>query len=279
MKLSPRSEAGNLARPQGAGNVEPPIELQSRHKKDGGQAERITAIVFDKDGTLFDFQATWGAWCADMIEDESGGDPVLAGQLAEALGYDTASQRFRADSVIASPTAVLAGRLLPLLPTASMAEIVARMDRRAATASQVEAAPLRALLSDLAARGLRLGVATNDVEASARAHLRASNVEDMFDFIACLDSGWGAKPEPGQLQAFARAIGAEPGTCAMVGDSLHDLQAARAAGMKAVAVLTGLTARETLEPAADVVLASVAELPDWVAEASPGYGPAAFRTA
>ena len=52
--------------------------------------------------------------------------------------------------------------------------------------------------------------------------------------------------------------------CAMVGDSLHDLQAARAAGMRAVAVLTGLTGRAELAPEADVVLDTIAELPDWV---------------
>jgi phosphoglycolate phosphatase len=51
----------------------------------------------------------------------------------------------------------------------------------------------------------------------------------------------------------------------MVGDSLHDLAAARTAGMAGVGVLTGIAGRETLEAAADVVLGSVAELPDWIA--------------
>jgi phosphoglycolate phosphatase len=54
----------------------------------------------------------------------------------------------------------------------------------------------------------------------------------------------------------------------MVGDSLHDLSAARMAGMTAIGVLTGVAGRETLEPAADVVLGSVAELPDWIASQS-----------
>ena len=50
----------------------------------------------------------------------------------------------------------------------------------------------------------------------------------------------------------------------MVGDSLHDLSAARAAGMRAVAVLTGVAGREDLAPAADVVLDGVADLPRWI---------------
>ncbi len=51
----------------------------------------------------------------------------------------------------------------------------------------------------------------------------------------------------------------------MVGDSLHDLLAARAAGMVGVAVLTGLADRATLEPMAEAVLETIADLPDWIA--------------
>jgi phosphoglycolate phosphatase len=47
---------------------------------------RFGGIVFDKDGTLFDFHATWGAWSRGMIESESGGDPALAARIADALG-------------------------------------------------------------------------------------------------------------------------------------------------------------------------------------------------
>ena len=50
----------------------------------------------------------------------------------------------------------------------------------------------------------------------------------------------------------------------MIGDSLHDLHAARSAGMVAVGVLTGLASRADLAPAADIVLDSIADLPDWL---------------
>jgi phosphoglycolate phosphatase len=51
----------------------------------------------------------------------------------------------------------------------------------------------------------------------------------------------------------------------MVGDSLHDLDAGRAAGMRTVAVLTGIADRAALAPHADVVLGHIGELPDWIA--------------
>ena len=50
----------------------------------------------------------------------------------------------------------------------------------------------------------------------------------------------------------------------MIGDSTHDLDSGRAAGMVTVAVLTGVASRADLEPHADVVLADIAALPDWL---------------
>jgi len=225
----------------------------------------IKAIVFDKDGTLVDFQATWGAWSLGLLRDEARGDPDRLRALSDAIGYDIENRVFRADSiVIASTTDLVADRILAHLPGETKSALMARMDARAATAPQVEAAPLRPLLAELRGRGLRLGIATNDTEAPARAHLAAAGVEEMFDFIAGYDSGHGGKPAPGQLVAFAEAVAVDPAHCAMVGDSLHDLHAARAAGMVAVAVLTGIAGHADLAADADVVLASIAELPDWL---------------
>jgi phosphoglycolate phosphatase len=48
----------------------------------------------------------------------------------------------------------------------------------------------------------------------------------------------------------------------MVGDSLHDLEAANAAGMVRVAVLTGMATEKQLKKYADIVLPSIADLPD-----------------
>ena len=76
--------------------------------------------------------------------------------------------------------------------------------------------------------------------------------------------GHGAKPTPGQLLAFCALTGIPPGECAMIGDSTHDLDSGRAAGMAAVGVLTGLASRAELAPHADVVLDDVGALPAWL---------------
>jgi phosphoglycolate phosphatase len=50
----------------------------------------------------------------------------------------------------------------------------------------------------------------------------------------------------------------------MIGDSLHDLHAGRAAGMAVMGVLTGPATEAELAPHADVVLPSIAALPAWL---------------
>lgn len=225
----------------------------------------IKGLLFDKDGTLFDFNATWGVWTKGMLLDVADGDAAVLADLSQRLGYDLAGARFLPGSlVIASSAGELADVILEYVPGDRDA-LLAKMNADAAKAPQVEAAPLAALFTRLKADGLVLGIATNDAEAPAREHLRRAGVEDAFDFIAGYDSGYGAKPEAGQLAAFCDQTGVAPADCAMIGDSLHDLHAGRAAGMRCVGVLTGPAPESELGAAADVVLPSIADLPAWIA--------------
>jgi phosphoglycolate phosphatase len=225
----------------------------------------IDGVLFDKDGTLFDFRRSWGGWAAVLVgRIAQGRDHALA--LAEAIGYDLDSNEFRSDSpVIAGTAQDVSAALLRHLPGRSAAEIEAEINAVAAQAVMVPAVPLRPLLESLRAAGLRLGLATNDTEAPARAHLAAHDLTDLFDFVAGYDSGHGAKPGPGMCLAFARETGLDPARVAMVGDSLHDLHAGRAAGMVCVAVLTGIAPHAVLAPHADVVLPDIGGLPAWLA--------------
>lgn len=63
---------------------------------------------------------------------------------------------------------------------------------------------------------------------------------------------------------IARACDIPPARFVMVGDSLHDLLAGRAAGMATVGVLTGIADHGTLAPHADAVLPDIGHLPAWL---------------
>ncbi|MCE6957818.1 HAD family hydrolase [Cereibacter sphaeroides] len=224
----------------------------------------IHGIIFDKDGTLFDFRRSWGEWSAHLLR-EIASDEAQARQLGEAIGYDIGTGSFAPSSpVIASTADEIADRLLPLLPGRDKRDLVAQMNRLAADAEMAEAVPLAPLLGGLRARGLKIGLATNDSEVPARAHLGRHGLTELFDFIAGADSGHGGKPEPGMLLAFADRVGLEPANVVMVGDSAHDLIAGRAAGMRTVAVLTGIALAEELAGFADVILPDIGGLADWI---------------
>jgi len=229
----------------------------------------LAGIIFDKDGTLFDFHATWGAWARGLLEELAGGDSAAARRLGTAIGFSFGEGgipgRFAPDSpVIAGTPETITEVLLPHLPRWRAAALVALMNARAAAAPQTPAVPLRPLLQGLRGRGLVLGLVTNDAEMPARAHLVAAGVAELFDFVAGYDSGHGAKPAPGQLLAFATALQIAPDRVAMVGDSTHDLRAGRAAGMLTLGVLTGLALHAELAPHADAVLPDIGALPAWL---------------
>jgi len=226
----------------------------------------IRGVLFDKDGTLFDFRATWAAWSRRLLEDLAQGADADPAVLGQAVGFDVATDTFASDSpVIAHTVPEIAALLLPYLPGMGGAELVARMNALSAEADLVPAVPLPPLFERFRVMGLRIGLVTNDGEAPARAHLAWAGVENYFDFVAGFDSGHGAKPAPGPLLAFARALGLGPAEVVMVGDSRHDLIAGRAAGMATVAVLTGVAPAEELAPVADAVLPDIGHLPGWIA--------------
>ncbi|WP_201120817.1 HAD family hydrolase [Sulfitobacter sp. EhC04] len=225
----------------------------------------IKGLLFDKDGTLFDFAATWEAWATAFLNRLCDGDHARALRAGARIGFDHDAGVFAPDSiVIAGTPGEVTEALLPSFPEFSGQQLITVLNEEAARAPQREAVPLIPLLNVLRGRGLALGVATNDAIVPARAHLSAAGIEGLFDFIAGFDSGHGAKPTPGQMQAFATSTGLPPERIAMIGDSAHDLVAGRAAGMVCVAVLTGMATADALAPLADVVLPDIGHLPAWL---------------
>jgi len=230
---------------------------------------RLDGIIFDKDGTLFDFGETWNSWALSLIAELSDGDPALARRIAEQADFDLALGSFRPTSpIIAGTNREAAECIARALPDYGVDALEALMTARAAEAPLAPPTDLVPLFDDLCARGLRLGVMTNDSEFAARAHLDAAGVLDHLHWIAGFDSGHGAKPAPTPLLAFAAAQNVDPARTAMVGDSTHDLVAGRAAGMVTVAVLTGMAGEEELAPYADTILPHVGHLPDWLGAAA-----------
>lgn len=229
----------------------------------------IKAILFDKDGTLIDFEATWRAIAESMALKAADGDQAEADRLLDLAGYDRQTRSFKPDSVFAAGTnAELIALWYPDASADERRDLIASYDSFTAEEGANQAVALDGIkdaLAELHGRGIKLGVATNDSTLGAEKTLLALGIAQMFSAAYGYDAVANPKPAPDALHAFADMNGLRPNEVAMVGDNRHDLEMARSAGAGlAVGVLSGTGSRKTLGSLADVILQSVAELPAYI---------------
>lgn len=230
----------------------------------------IRAVLFDKDGTLIDFHATWAPFARVMVAEAAAGDPDRMKRMLARLGLDPETDRFRAGSVLAAGTgADMAAILWPDVPASALAAYTTALDDRASSHGGDHALALAGIpdaLQELRAGGRTLGIATNDSARGARRTMTGLGLDHLFTAILGYDSVPRPKPWPDMVEAFAEDASVPLAAVAMVGDNVHDLEAARRAGAGlAVGVLSGTSARQDLASLADVVLDSVADLPAYLA--------------
>ncbi|WFE73555.1 HAD family hydrolase [Roseinatronobacter sp. S2] len=226
----------------------------------------VSAILFDKDGTLFDFSASWAGWVCRILDDLSKGNTAHASAMATTIQFDMGARRFAPTSPVIAGTIDDAAELLGVhLPQMSHKALVTYLAETSADAPMVPPVPLVPLLSGFQKRGVLMGVATNDGEMPARAHLTRAGILHLFSHILGYDSGFTPKPDPAMLLAYAQLAGVAPQAVVMVGDSTHDLVAGQAAGMRTIGVLTGMASKDDLAPFADIVLPDIGHLPDIIA--------------
>ncbi len=223
--------------------------------------DHVRAVLFDKDGTLFDFSSSWSGATHRLLDRLSGGNPARKRVLAVVVGYDIDCASFDpASPLIAGTLEDALALLTPHLPDLTRSQLAALLEESASNAEMVPPLPLAPLLDQISATGRVLGVATNDSEAAALLHLQRAGIRERFAHVLGYDSGYRPKPAPDMLLGFAERASIAPEHVVMVGDSTHDLIAGRAAGMPTIGVLTGLARAETLAPFADLVLPDIGHL-------------------
>ena len=119
-----------------------------------------------------------------------------------------------------------------------------------------------AVVARLDRLGLKQGVATNKFEKPARLILEGLKLMPPIAALAGADTFPVRKPDPGHLLRLLDKIGGRPDRAVMIGDSIHDVEAAHAAGLPAVLVSWGYTAKPADELGADAVIERFAALPE-----------------
>jgi len=116
-------------------------------------------------------------------------------------------------------------------------------------------------LDYLKSQGYKLGCVTNKASQFTHPLLKDLGVHDYFESIVCGDSLAKKKPDPLPLIYSAEQLGAAPEASLMIGDSVSDVKAARAAGFQIVCMSYGYNhGVDIRESQPDLVIDSMAEL-------------------
>jgi phosphoglycolate phosphatase len=213
-------------------------------------ARRYDLVVFDWDGTVMDSTA------------------VIAGSIQAAcrdLGLPVPSDE-AARHVIGMG---LSGALRHAVPDApdAMVEPLAERYRHHFLARD-ETIPLftgaRELIAELQGGGYWLAVATGKSRNGLTRALRATGMQPCFHASRTADETF-SKPHPAMLLEIMDELGVAPERTLMVGDTTHDLQMARNAGVDAVAMTHGAHPEEHLRKLGPLaLLEDFAALRNWL---------------
>lgn len=231
----------------------------------------IRALLFDKDGTLVDFDRTWGPAAGSVMRELANGNLDRLAALHDVSAYLPEEARFLPTSPLVAGSS---GDYGPLWASALRCEpgpaFLARIDFLFAREGLRHLTPIGnpfQTLSRLAATGLALAMVTNDAEENARQQCAALGIAPFFYRVLGYDSGHGAKPHPGMIHAAAAAKALRPADVAVVGDTIHDHDAARAAGALFILVRSGPAPSDQLARHADLVIDTIDQLPTLFAAA------------
>lgn len=224
-------------------------------------ARRPEVVIVDVDGTLVDSVPDL-AWCVDETMRRIGRAPWGEARVRDWVGngVERLVRRALVGALEGEPDEAEFSRAYPIF-LELYAENTSRRSRLYPGAAEALAALERA--------GVRLAAVTNKARRFTEPLLRDLGVRRRFALVVSGDDCARKKPDPEPLLCAARHFGLEPARCLMVGDSVNDVRAARAAGMPVVCVSYGYNhGQDIREAQPDAVIDSLLELPPMLEHAA-----------
>lgn len=210
-------------------------------------------ILIDVDGTLVDSVPDL-AWCVDTMMRRLGREPRGEARVRDWVGngVERLVRRALVGALDGEPDAADFEHAYPLF-----LELYA-----ANTSQRSHLYPgVRQGLDRLEAAGYRLGCVTNKAARFTGPLLRDLGLSGDFPLVVCGDTLPTRKPDPGPLLYAAEFFGCRPEQSLMIGDSVNDVVAARAAGFQIVCVSYGYNHGEDIrESHPDAVIDALPEI-------------------
>jgi beta-phosphoglucomutase len=212
-------------------------------------AKQPQAAIWDVDGTLVDtaelhFRA-WDRLCREV------GTPFSRADFAATFGQ-------RNPEII--PT--LFRRPVDATESGQLGDRKEAYYREAAQQGVQLLPGVTALLAGLKAAGFRQGIGSSAPRANLELILELTGAAASFTAVVAMEDTQRGKPDPEVFLTAARKVGVEPACCVVFEDAIAGVQAAKAAGMKCVAVtFVGHHSADKLRTAgADRVVSTLADL-------------------
>jgi phosphoglycolate phosphatase len=220
------------------------------------RGQRLAAVLFDLDGTLLDTAADI-ALALNRALAEYDCTPLAEDEVRRMVG--------RGSPVLIERAAAGQSRIIDAATQAAMLERFFHHYGRLEESSEDSAQPYIGAAESLRTlhdAGLRTAVVTNKHHRFAEALLKRLGLADWVDVLIGGDTCARRKPDPQPLLFACESLHVPPSESLMVGDSVNDVQAARAAGMPIICVSYGYNeGRDPRTLECDLLLDSLAELP------------------
>ena len=227
-------------------------------KPNGAQwrGQPVSAVLFDLDGTLLDTVADI-ALALNRTLMESGWAPLAQDDVRRMIG--------RGSPILIERAAASQGRRINPDGQAALVESFFHHYGELEDANEDRAQPYEGAVESLRtvhAAGLHTAVVTNKQHRFADALLERLGLAEWVDVVIGGDTCARRKPDPQPLLFACESLGIAPSESMMVGDSVNDVQAARAAGIPIVCVSYGYNeGRDPRTLDCDALLDSLAQLP------------------
>jgi phosphoglycolate phosphatase len=227
---------------------------------------QLHGVLIDLDGTLMDTAPDLAA-AANRMRADFGLPPLPLDRIAAFVGKgaEVLVHRALTDDLDgrAEPEAFARGRAL------FYAHYTVENGLQAIVFDRVPQA-----LEHLRSRGLKVACVTNKPKEFTIPLLAKMDLARHFDAVVAGDEVAEKKPHPALLLEACRRVQLQPAEVMLVGDSVNDAQAARAAGCGCVLVETGYNEGEGVaglagSPGLDAIVATLAEAVRWILQRHP----------